>query len=133
MRPRYLLLLAPLLLAPLAQADECDNATTQLDMNQCAGKQFQAADKELNSLYQQINQRLKDQPQTKKLLVTTQRAWVAFRDAECDFAASGVEGGSVYPLIHSNCTTALTKDRVKAFKTYLKCEEGDLSCPVPGL
>ena len=65
MHPRYLLLLAPLLLAPLAQADECDSANTQSDMNQCAGKQFKAADQELNKLYQQINQRLKDLPESK--------------------------------------------------------------------
>ncbi|TIN07752.1 MAG: urease-associated protein, partial [Mesorhizobium sp.] len=38
----------------------------------------------------------------------------------------------VYPLVHSNCTTAVTKARVETLKTYLKCEEGDLSCPVPG-
>lgn len=133
MRPILILALAPLLLAPLAQADECDSATTQSDMNQCAGRQFQAADKQLNNLYQQINLRLKDQPQAKKLLVSAQRAWVVFRDAECEFSSSGVEGGSVYPLVYSNCTTALTKARVENFKTYLKCQEGDLSCPVPGL
>ena len=133
MRAILFLALAPLLLAPLAQADECDSATTRSDMNQCAGRQFQAADKQLNNLYQQINLRLNDQPQAKKLLVSAQRAWVAFRDAECEFSSSGVEGGSVHPLVYSNCTTALTKARVENFKTYLKCQEGDLSCPVPGL
>ncbi|MCK9802210.1 lysozyme inhibitor LprI family protein [Pseudomonas sp. MAFF 302030] len=133
MRPTLFLALIPLLLAPLAQADNCDNAVTQGDMNQCAAQQYKAADKELNARYQQINQRLKEQPEIKKQLVGAQRAWVAFRDAECGFSASGVEGGSVYPLVYSNCTTALTKVRVEQLKTYLKCQEGDLSCPVPGL
>ncbi|AZD49704.1 lysozyme inhibitor LprI family protein [Pseudomonas chlororaphis] len=132
MNPRIFLALMPLLLTPLAQAADCANATTQAAMNQCAAEQHQAADKELNTLYQRITQRLKDNPDGKKLLVSAQRAWVAFRDAECGFAASGVAGGSVYPLIYSNCTTDLTKARVEAFKTYLKCQEGDLSCPVPG-
>ncbi|NNB43772.1 lysozyme inhibitor LprI family protein [Pseudomonas chlororaphis] len=132
MNPRLLLALLPLLLTPLAQAADCANTTTQTAMNQCAAQQHQAADKELNTLYQRITQRLKDNPDDKKLLVSAQRAWVAFRDAECGFAASGVAGGSVYPLIYSNCTTDLTKARVEAFKTYLKCQEGDLSCPVPG-
>lgn len=131
MNPRCLLALVPLLLAPLAQADECANATTQADMNQCAGRQNQAADKELNTLYQQISQRLKERPQSQKQLINAQRAWVAFRDAECTFSASAVQGGSVYPLIYSNCTTDLTKARVQTFKTYLKCQEGDMSCPVP--
>lgn len=132
MPPRFLLALLPLLFTTVAHAVDCDNANTQGDMNQCAAQQYKASDKELNALYQQITQRLKDSPEAKKLLVGAQRSWVAFRDAECKFSASGVEGGSVYPLIYSNCTTGLTKARVEAFKTYLKCEEGDLSCPVPG-
>ena len=82
-------------------------------------------------MYKQITARLKDNPEAKQMLVKAQRAWIGFRDAECNFSASGVEGGSVYPLIYSNCITAQTKARVEAFKTYLKCKEGDLSCPVP--
>ncbi|WP_353824345.1 lysozyme inhibitor LprI family protein, partial [Mesorhizobium sp.] len=63
------------------------------------------------------------------MLVKAQRAWIGFRDAECEFSASGVKGGSVYPLIYNDCITAQTKTRIEAFKTYLKCKEGDLSCP----
>lgn len=131
MSPRLLLALAPLLLATVAEADDCANAITQGEMNQCAAQQYKAADKELNDLYKQITARLKDDPKAKQLLVKAQRAWIGFRDAECEFSASGVEGGSVYPLIYTDCVTAQTKARVEAFKTYLECKEGDLSCPVP--
>ncbi|MGN8278541.1 lysozyme inhibitor LprI family protein [Pseudomonas sp. SMV71] len=131
MSPRLLLALAPLLLATVAEADDCANAITQGEMNQCAAQQYKAADKELNDLYKQITARLKDDPKAKQLLVKAQRAWIGFRDAECEFSASGVEGGSVYPLIYTDCMTAQTKARVEAFKTYLECKEGDLSCPVP--
>jgi len=131
MSRRLLLALTPLFFVPLVQADDCANATTQSEMNQCAAKDNKAADKELNDLYKQITARLKDDPEAKQLLVKAQRAWIVFRDAECNFSASGVEGGSVYPLIYSNCITAQTKARIEAFKTYLKCKEGDLSCPVP--
>lgn len=132
MYPRELLALTPLLFTTVAHAADCDYATDQATMNQCAAQQNKAADKELNALYQQITERLKGSPDSKKLLVGAQRAWIGFRDAECKFSASGVEGGSVYPLIYSHCITDLTKARVEAFKTYLKCQEGDLSCPVPG-
>jgi uncharacterized protein YecT (DUF1311 family) len=132
MHPRVLLALTPLLFTTLAQAVDCDNATDQATMNQCAAQQHKAADKELNALYQQMTTRLKSNPDSKKLLIGTQRSWIAFRDAECKFSASAVEGGSVYPLIYSNCITDLTKARVETFKNYLKCQEGDLSCPVPG-
>lgn len=133
MSPRLLLALTPLLFPSLAHAAvDCANASDQATMNQCAGQDFKAADKELNAVYQQITGRLKDNPEGKKLLVSAQRAWVGFRDAECMFSASGVAGGSVYPLIYSNCLTSVTNVRVEALKEYLKCEEGDMSCPVPG-
>ncbi|MBK5351697.1 DUF1311 domain-containing protein [Pseudomonas sp. TH41] len=133
MPPRFLLALTPLLFTAWAHAVDCDSAADQSTMNQCAAQQGKAADKELNAHYQQITARLKDSPNSKKLMVSAQRAWVAFRDAECKFSASAVEGGSVYPLIYSNCITELTKARVETFKNYLKCQEGDLSCPVPGV
>ena len=124
MNPRLLLALTPLLFTSMAVAVDCDNASDQATMNQCAAQQNAAADKELNALYQQITSRFKGNPDNKELLVGAQRAWVAFRDAECKFSASGVEGGSVYPLIYSNCVTELTKARVETFKNYLKCQEG---------
>jgi uncharacterized protein YecT (DUF1311 family) len=133
MSPRLFLALTPFLFIPFAHAAvDCANASDQATMNQCAGQDFKAADKELNTVYQQITKRLKDNPDGKKLLVSAQRAWVGFRDTECKFSASGVAGGSVYPLIYSNCMTSVTKVRVEALKEYLKCEEGDMSCPVPG-
>jgi uncharacterized protein YecT (DUF1311 family) len=132
MYPRVLLALLPLLFPTAAHALDCDNANDQRTMNQCADQDYKAADKELNTLYQQITQRLKDNPDARKLLVDAQRNWVAFRDTECKFSTSTVSGGSIYPMIYSICLTGQTKVRVEAFKQYLKCEEGDLSCPVPG-
>ncbi|WP_131671827.1 lysozyme inhibitor LprI family protein [Pseudomonas parakoreensis] len=133
MSPRLLLALTPFLFSPLAHAAiDCANASDQATMNQCAGQEFKSTDKELNAMYQQIIGRLKDNPDRKKLLVGAQRAWIGFRDTECKFSASGVEGGSVYPLIYSNCLTAVTKARIETLKQYLKCQEGDMSCPVPG-
>jgi len=128
-----------LLLAALAMlatgtahaADDCANAQDQTTMDVCASEAFQKSDKQLNDLYKQIGTRLKDDADKTKLLVTAQRAWVAFRDAECAFSSSGVTGGSVYPMIHSMCLDGLTQTRAKDLQTYLACEEGDLSCPVP--
>lgn len=133
MSPRLLLALTPFLFTPLAHAAvDCANASDQATMNQCAGQDFKAADKELNTVYQQIIGRLKDNTDGKKLLVSAQRAWLGFRDAECKFSSSGVTGGSVYPWVYSSCLTGVTKLRVESLKQYLKCEEGDMSCPVPG-
>lgn len=114
-----------------AQADDCDSAQGQADLNECYGKAFKASDAELNKLYKEITARLKDDPDTTRLLVATQRAWVAFRDAECNFQESAVAGGTAAPMIHAMCLDGQTKSRIEDFKAYLNCEEGDMSCPVP--
>ena len=133
MSPRLLLALTPFLFTPIAHAAvDCANASDQATINQCAGQDYKAADNELNAVYKQIKERLKDNAEATKLLVDAQRAWIGFRDAECKFSSSGVTGGSVYPLVYSSCLTEVTKVRVEALKQYLKCEEGDMSCPVPG-
>ena len=118
-------------LAAPAFADTCDNAATQSDLTACYGAAFKAADKELNATYRQIEGRLGDDPDAKKLLVAAERAWIAFRDAECAFSASGAEGGTIYPMTVSSCQTDLTTARTKDLTAFLHCQEGDSGCPVP--
>jgi uncharacterized protein YecT (DUF1311 family) len=92
---------------------------------------FQNADKALNQTFKDIERRLADDANGKHRLVAAQRAWIAFRDAECSFQSSGEDGGTAAPEVALICRTALTTDRVEQLKAYLNCEEGDLSCPVP--
>jgi uncharacterized protein YecT (DUF1311 family) len=131
MRLAFLALAASLLVPAVASAEDCQNATDQATMTQCAGKAFNDADKQLNADFKEIEKRLADDAGTKKLLVAAQRAWIAFRDAECDFQSSGAAGGSMHPMLVAGCKAALTNQRLMDFKTYLACEEGDMSCPVP--
>lgn len=126
-----LALAAAVALAPLAAAAECAPDATQAELNACTGATFAAADRELNTLYAEMKARLRDDADTAKLLILAQRAWVAWRDAECDLAAAGVAGGSIYPTIRGQCLTELTTARVADFRRYLSCAEGDLSCPLP--
>lgn len=113
-------------------ADACDDPPDQASLSACAAQELQAADAELNRRFRQIEQLLDEDTAGRELFVTAQRAWIGFRDAECAFQASGVEGGSIYPMIHANCLTSLTNARLADFAAYLSCEEGDMSCPVPG-
>ncbi|AMS40401.1 lysozyme inhibitor LprI family protein [Aminobacter aminovorans] len=134
MRHSILLIsMAGVMVASVASAEECDrNDQTQMGMNICAAQDYAASDAKLNVAYGDIMKRLSDNAGARKLLQDSQRAWIAFRDAECKFASSGVEGGSVQPMIHSGCLQGLIDARVTQLGSYLKCEEGDLSCPVPG-
>jgi uncharacterized protein YecT (DUF1311 family) len=111
-------------------AQECPDQT-QTGLNQCAAESYAKADEGLNRAYKRIVQKLKGQDQAAGLFVKAQKSWIAFRDSECAFVSSGASGGSIYPMIYSMCLEQVTKDRVKQLQNYLKCEEGDLSCPVP--
>ena len=119
-------------IASSAQAAEgCDvPGLSQAELNDCYGNVFKKPDAELNVLYRQITARLKDDKATAKLLVAAQRAWVAFRDAECDFSASGVSG-SAHGMVLAICLARLTGKRIDDFQNFLKCQEGALDCPVP--
>jgi uncharacterized protein YecT (DUF1311 family) len=120
-------------IAPIAVAlaQDCANATSQMAMNVCADQAYRKTDAELNAVYKQINDRLKDDKETIKLLVNAQKAWLAFRDAECTFSTSASAQGSVYPMLVAQCRDGLTSKRIDELKTYLRCEEGDMGCPVP--
>ena len=119
--------------ASVLQAAESSDAPglSQAELNECYGNAYKEADAELNVLYRQITARLKDDKATTELLVAAQRAWVAFRDAECAFSVSGVSDGTAHGMILAICLDKLTGKRIDDFKGYLKCQEGALDCPIP--
>jgi len=114
-----------------AFAGSCDDAASQSEMTACHGNAFKTADAALNATYRKIEDRLGDAPDTRKRLVAAERAWIAFRDAECAFSASGTEGSTAHSMTLSICLTDLTEARTKQLTTFLHCQEGDVSCPVP--
>ncbi len=131
---RTVIAAAALLLASGAQAQvlKCDQSSTQTDMNLCADQAYRKSDADLNAAYQEATTRLKDDKDAATRLQAAQKAWLFFRDAECAFSAAGATGGSAYPMVLSTCLDALTQARTKQLRAYLKCEEGDMRCPVPG-
>jgi uncharacterized protein YecT (DUF1311 family) len=113
-----------------AFAVDCNNPPGGTDLAsaqtnyQCAEKDRVAADAKLNQVYKKLTGLLKDDPEQettpKSQVVAAQRAWVAFRDAECDFRTS-LNGGARQWLIvnHSQCLTELTTERTKVLQGYL--------------
>jgi uncharacterized protein YecT (DUF1311 family) len=88
----------------------CADAATQADMNSCAKAEYDKADAELNRVYQQALQSLA--PDHQERLRTAQRAWITFRDADCDCEAFTYDGGSMQPLSYYSCLTAATRERI---------------------
>ena len=126
---RTLIAVAALLASGAAWADDCSNANTQTEMNQCAAAQYQAADKKLNETWQQALKRTSGQQL--ELLKKAQQAWISLRDADCAFLASGAEGGSMQPMLISQCMTDKSVEREAFLASLLQCEDGDQNCPLP--
>ena len=90
---QYIISLVLLIAAPVALPTSHANAQSQAEMNHQAAKDFEKADAELNSAYAALMAKLPD-AEGKEKLKESQRAWIAFRDAEAAFAADQVCGGS---------------------------------------
>lgn len=78
---------------------------TQYDLNQCAHALYQISDRRLNSVYKRL--------EPSDGLVRAQRAWIAYRDAQCAYEGQNFEGGSMQPMIISGCLETMTNDRIK--------------------
>ena len=102
----------------LAQQPNCKSPQTTLDMNLCSSQEFQAADKKLNQVYQQLQPKLNSKQ--KQRLIVAQRSWLKFRDETCDYESGHFEGGSVAPSIYGYCRARVTKERVKDLEGYLQ-------------
>lgn len=74
---------------------------TNSGMIRCTVEEYDVWDARLNTAYSAYMQRL-DAPRDAGLR-EAQRAWMALRDADCDFAASAYEGGSMQPLVNAGC------------------------------
>jgi uncharacterized protein YecT (DUF1311 family) len=101
----------------------------QMQLDECAGQDFTAVDRKLNALYRTLV--AKYNAADGALLKTAERAWLSYRDAECDFETNGTVGGTINPMMDTMCRTKKTNARIKELTAQFKCEEGDLSCNMP--
>ncbi len=102
----------------LAQQPNCKSPQTTLDQNLCSSQEFQAADKKLNQVYQQLQPKLNSKQ--KQRLIVAQRSWLKFRDETCDYEMGQFEGGSVAASTYGYCRARVTKERVKDLERYLE-------------
>ena len=139
------LLLLPLLsrLAVAQQAakeNPCEEKPiSQRQMDDCAAFQYKQADAHLDKVYQKAvqymtddlaqAQRRGDQKQTKyeetaiESLREAERTWISYRNIQCKAAGQQYEGGSMAPMIYSQCLTTLTEHRAADLKSIY--EDGD--------
>lgn len=122
-------LVATLGFSGLATAEEdppidCDNAQVQAEMNICAYRDFEAADKELNAQYKKTRAAMvemdamyePEQRGAEKALLKAQRAWIEYRDGHCEAYGFEAHLGSMEPMLISGCQAELTRTRTRELK-----------------
>lgn len=107
-------------------AQDCKNAVTQTDMNNCANIAFKASDKNLNEAYRKLMDS-KD-INFKNLLKESQRSWIKFRDNDCKVQSYPTREGSAQAMVRLDCLKEKTDQRYNELNSMLTCEEGDLTC-----
>ncbi len=123
MTPRlWLPVLVVLAAAPrMATAQDCNPAgETQPEMNACAHQDYEKADKALNEAYAAVVAIHKNDNEAIGLLKSAQRSWIKFRDAECEFETIDSKGGSIRPLLRSQCLTGLTEARTRQLRKIVE-------------
>ncbi len=102
------------LLVPLGgnaqQARNCSAAGDQMSATECAAEGYRAADAELNRIWRLVKSGA-DQRGKGQALLAAQRAWLAYRDAHCDFERDQFLGGSIAGQVFYSCLDRLTRQR----------------------
>jgi len=93
----------------------CVSQATQLDMNVCSYRDYLRADIKLNETWKATFKA--GSPVATKLL-EAQRAWIAFRDAQCDAAGERYAGGTMQALATNGCLIELTKRRIEDLQAF---------------
>ena len=123
----HLIVALAMIAAQPDDAIDCNNAMNQQDMNFCAEQEFERADAELNALWRRViaEERANDAEYNREYVATgappvnaeqalreAQRAWIAFRDAQCTYEGYENFGGSLQPLTEATCRTRMTRERI---------------------
>jgi len=124
------------LFATMALADElpdCIDPQSQFEMTYCAGVDYDNADADLNAIWPDIVAAAKSNdeyvaemardrgvPTTLEALRSAQRAWIKFRDAQCEYEAYEVFGGTMQPMVGSMCLARLTRERIEVLAYALE-------------
>lgn len=112
--------------APAAEsADPCAAAVTTIEINECLNQQFNASDRELARVYQELLKRIAgsdpqhvDRSTVQRRLEEAQHSWVAFRRQDCEGMYKLFEGGSIRNARFHGCMIDRTEKRITELKGW---------------
>ena len=86
-----------------------------VDMLDCIGAETKRQDARLNKAYKEVMPQLS--PARKKQLQDAQRAWIKYRDANCNFYADP-DGGTMATVNSNDCFMSATASRAKELEGF---------------
>lgn len=128
MKKIILPLIIALILPALAQAqdqdDPCDEAETTVEITQCLRQDYEAADAELNRVYQAAMAHIdkadympaRTRRDWKEMLREAQRNWIAFKEKDCDLLQLEWWQGSGANAASLGCLITKTETRTDELK-----------------
>ena len=93
----------------------CNRPSSTAEEAECFARASDAADKELNDVYAQVQSVLR--PDERSDLVEAQRAWLKYRDLTCTAEYKLYGGGTGGPVTRMACLEAITRERVATLRT----------------
>ena len=87
-------------------------------MKLCGKDEIARQDKLLNAVYARVRAKLA--PALKRDLLTAERAFLAYREAQCRFAYNQKSPGSMAGLLYQSCVLDLTAARIKDLREALR-------------
>jgi uncharacterized protein YecT (DUF1311 family) len=99
----------------------CKSASSTPEENYCAELQYNAVDKELNSLYASYRKKLSEKRKVE--LKAVQSNWIKLRDSICDFETRPAINGTGWSGFHFDCLNRLTTARIADIRAAMSFEE----------
>lgn len=99
--------------------DKSDGVT--IKMMDCINAEFERQDARLNKAYKTLMAAMTaadSTPERKKQLQAAQRAWIKFRDLNCDFYHDP-NGGTIAGVNANSCMMQMTADRAKELENFI--------------
>src|SRR5437764_7748228 len=99
----------------------------QADVTLCEYHRFQQADRAMNAQWKRTLAAMREgdrgphdtrefPPSYADALIAAQKAWVAFRDANCRVEGYRARGGTAEPMLAYACKTSMTDARTKELR-----------------
>jgi uncharacterized protein YecT (DUF1311 family) len=112
---KKIILVAGLLFAlSTVHAETCDDAQTQMKMNQCAAQDLAKENKNINWIYKKVMGTLSKNE--KSQLKALELRWIREKDTTCKAEAAENAGGSMEQMVLNMCLARLTKERSEWLK-----------------